>query len=78
MEEAITIDDQELSILCDLMGGWGAELDGKLGELKRQALDHLIATGFVEPADESSLTRYKITAKAELLLSELCVGISGG
>jgi hypothetical protein len=78
MTESSIINDQELAILCDLMGGWGAQWDGELDGNKRQALDHLIAIGFVELADERSLTRYKHTAKASVLLSELCVGISGG
>jgi hypothetical protein len=73
-----TINDQELAILCDLVDGWGAKWSGKLDDNKRQALDHLIADGFVERADEQSVSVYKHTAKASLLLSELCVGISGG
>jgi hypothetical protein len=78
MAESLIINNQELAILCDLMGGWGAKWGEKLDDSKRQALDHLIANGFVEPADEKSLTTYNYTAKASLLLSELCVGISGG
>jgi hypothetical protein len=78
MAEAITINDQELAIICDLMAGWGAKWDGKLDDNKRQALDQVIAKGFVEPSDERSLTRYRHTAKASQLLAELCVGISGG
>lgn len=73
-----TINDQELAILCDLVDGWGPKWGGKLDDNKRQALDHLIADGFVEQADEQSVLVYKHTAKASLLLSELCVGISGG
>ena len=41
---------------------------------KKQALDRLIANGFVEPADEASLTKYQHTAKTELLFAQLCVG----
>jgi hypothetical protein len=59
MAEAITIDDQELAIICDLMAGWGAKWDGKLDGNKRQALDQVIAKGFVEPSEEGSLTRYR-------------------
>jgi hypothetical protein len=44
---------------------------------KRQALDRLIANGFVEPAADS-ITKYQHTAKTELLFAQLCVGISGG
>jgi hypothetical protein len=76
--ERLIINDQELAILCDLMGGWGTQWGGKLDDKKRQAFDRLIANGFVEPTDEQSLTRYKHTDKASVLLSELCVGISGG
>ena len=55
MAEAITIDDQELAIICDLMAGWGAKSDGKLDGNKRQALDQVIAKGFVEPSEEGRL-----------------------
>ena len=78
MALSLSINDQELAILCDLVDGWGAKWGGKLDDNKRQALDHLIANGFVEPADDQSVAAYKHTAKASLLLSELCVGISGG
>ena len=78
MAEAITINDQELAIICDLISGWGAKWDGKLDDDKRQALDQVIAKGFVEPSEQGSLTRYRHTDKATQLLAELCVGISGG
>jgi hypothetical protein len=78
MAQSSIINDQELAVLWDLIGGWGAQWSEKLADDKRQALDHLIANGFVEPADEQSLVTYKYAAKAELLLSELCVGISCG
>jgi hypothetical protein len=78
MAEARIINDQELAIICDLIDGWGTKWGGELGDNKRQALDHLIAMGFVELADEGALTKYKHTANASRLLSELCVGISGG
>ena len=78
MAKTLIINDQELAMLCDLMSGWSAKWVGKLDDSKRHALDHLIANGFVELADEQSTTKYKHTAKASLLLSELCVGISGG
>ena len=38
MTESSIINDQELAILCDLMGGWGAQWDGELDGNKRQAL----------------------------------------
>jgi hypothetical protein len=60
MAEAITINDQELAIICDLMGEWGAKWDGKLDDNKRQALDQVIARGFAEPSEKGSL--YEISS----------------
>ena len=77
MTDVITINDQELAILCDLMGGWDTNWGGNLDADKRQVLDQLIAKGFVEPADQQSIAIFKHTLKASLLLAELCVGISG-
>ena len=78
MADVIILNDQELTILCDLMDGWGAKWSGNLNADQRQVLDQLIAKGFVEAADEQSAARYKHSRKASLLLAELCVGISGG
>ena len=78
MADAITINDQELAILCDLMDGWGAKWSGNLDADKTLILHQLIAKGFVESADQQSIVRYKHTRKASVLLAELCVGISGG
>ena len=78
MAEARVVNDQELAIICDLVDGWDTKWGGELNDNKRQALDQLIANGFVELAEAGSLTRYKHTAKASRLLAELCVGISGG
>ena len=59
--------------MIERAAGWlGPQWDGELDGNKRQALDH------VELADERSLTTHKHTAKASVLLSELCIGISGG
>jgi hypothetical protein len=78
MTEAFTISNEELAILCDFVGGWGAKwATNNLETSKRQALDRLIANGFVEPAADS-ITKYQHTAKTELLFAQLCVGISGG
>jgi hypothetical protein len=55
MTEAIIINDQQLAIICDLVDGWGAKWGGKLDDNKRQALDQLIAKGFVELADAGRL-----------------------
>jgi hypothetical protein len=78
MTEAVTVTNEELAILCDLVAGWSAKRAANLGADKRQALDRFIANGFVARADESSLTTYQHTAKTEILLTQLCVGISGG
>jgi hypothetical protein len=48
MTEAVTINDQELAILCDIVGGWSVKWAENLDVDKRQALDRLIANGFVE------------------------------
>ena len=77
MTDVTTINDQELAILCDLMGGWDTNWGGNLDADKRQVLDQLIAKGFVEPTDQQSIATYKHTLKGSLLLAELCVGISG-
>jgi hypothetical protein len=78
MGEAVVITHEELAILCDIVGGWGLKSAANLDAHKRQALDRLIANGFVEPADEPYVTKYQHTAKTELLFAQLCVGISGG
>ena len=79
MTEAVTINNEELAILCDIVSGWGVE---KLAEnpdaVKKQALDRLIAHGYVRSAYEASATRYQHTIKTDILFAQLCVGISGG
>jgi hypothetical protein len=78
MTEAFTISNEELAILCDFVGGWGAKwATNNLETGKSQVLDRLIANGFVEPAADP-ITKYQHTAKTELLFAQLCVGISGG
>jgi hypothetical protein len=72
MGRTVIITDHELSILCDLTGGWGAKWNG---DDKQPTLSRLITEGFVELAPEGSLIRYQNTVKAERLLGELCVGI---
>src|ERR1039458_4920364 len=56
MTDAV-ITDQEVAILCDVLEGWGANLNAD----KRKVLDQLIAKGFVVPTDQESPTKYKIT-----------------
>ena len=78
MTELVTVTNEELAILCDIVAGWGVKRAKNLDADKRLALDRLIANGFVKQANGHSVTNYKRTAKTELLLSQLCVGISGG
>ena len=78
MTEAFTIGNDELAILCDFVGGWGAKwATDNLQTDKRQVVDRLIANGYLEPASHS-ITKYQHTAKTELLFAQPCVGISGG
>jgi predicted transcriptional regulator len=65
------ITDEEISILCDVLQG------SKLNADKRKALDQLVAKGFVVPDGQES-AKYKLTGKAQQLLAERGVGISGG
>ena len=76
MTEAVFLTNEELAILCDIVGE--VKRPEKLDADKKQTLDRLIANGFVEPADEASLAKFQHTAKTELLFAQLCVGISGG
>ena len=73
MAEAL-VTDQEIAILCDVMEGWRANLN----EDKRKVLDQLIAKGFVVSADQDLPAKYKLTSKAQQLLAERGVGLSGG
>jgi hypothetical protein len=79
MNKAVTINNEELAILCDIVSGWGVKKWAENpGAAKRQSLDRLIAHGYVEPVHEASPTRYQRTTKTEVLFAQLCVGISGG
>jgi hypothetical protein len=76
MTETVTINNEELAILCDLMSGWGVK---NPGTAKKQALDRLIVLGYVEIVyEEVSAGKYRHTPKTEVLFAQLCVGISGG
>ena len=68
------ITDQEIAILCDLLEGWSANFKAD----KTKVLDQLIMKGFVEPPDQQSPIKYKLTDKARQLLAERGVGLSGG
>jgi hypothetical protein len=79
MTDAATIDNEELAVLCDIVSGWGVRKWAKSpGAAKTQALDRLIAHGYVEAAHERAAASYRHTTKAEILFAQLCVGISGG
>jgi hypothetical protein len=68
------ISDLEISVLCDLLEGPGANLKAH----KRRVLDQLLAKGLVEPAPQGSSVRFQLTDKAQHLLAERGVGLSGG
>ena len=68
------VTDQEIAIFCDVMEGWGANLN----EDRRKVLDQLIAKGFVVSAGQEPPAKYKLTSKAQQLLAERGVGLSGG
>jgi hypothetical protein len=78
MTEAVTITNEELAILCDIVAGWSMKQAESLNTDKRLVLDRLIANGFVEQANGHSVSKYQHTVKTDLLLTQLCVGISGG
>jgi hypothetical protein len=78
MNEDVTITNQAFAVLCDVVGRGNAKWVVNLDSDKRQALDHLIGSGFVAAADEDSLVRYKPTDKTELLFVQLCTGVSAG
>ena len=67
------ITDQEIAILCDVLEGRGANLTPV-----KNVLDQLIAKGFVTASDQASSAKYKLTGKAQQLLAERGVGLSGG
>jgi hypothetical protein len=50
----------------------------KEGADKRKVLDLLVAKGFVVSAGQESPVKYKLTGKAQQLLAERGVGLSGG
>jgi len=70
----IPMSDEEIAILCDVLEGGGANLNAD----KRKVLDQLIAKGFVVAAGQESPVKYKINGRAQQLLAERGVGLSGG
>ena len=74
MADAV-VTDIEIAVLCDLLAGPSANLKVH----KRRILDQLLAKGLVEPVpQEESTARYQLTGKAQHLLAERGVGLSGG
>ena len=65
------ITDEEISILLE---GQGANFSAS----KRNVLDQLIVEGFVTASDQGLSANYKLTSKAQQLLAERGVGLSGG
>jgi hypothetical protein len=71
----VPITDLEIAVLCDLLEGSRVSLRAH----KRSVLDQLLAKGLVEPASqEEAATRFQLTGKAQHLLAERGVGLSGG
>jgi hypothetical protein len=69
------ITDLEITVLCDLLEGPRANLKAH----KRSVLDQLLAKGLIEPAPQGGPpARFQLTAKAQHLLAERGVGLSGG
>ena len=58
MTDAVTVTNEELAILCDIVAGWSVKRVENLDADKRLALDRLIANGFVEQARWT--LRYKL------------------
>jgi hypothetical protein len=57
MTDAVTVTNEELAILCDIVAGWSVKRVENLDADKRLALDRLIANGFVEQANGHSTHR---------------------
>jgi hypothetical protein len=70
----VLITDEEISILCDVLEG----RSGNFSASKSNLLDQLIVKGFVTASGQASSVSYKLTSKAQQLLAERGVGLSGG
>jgi hypothetical protein len=69
------ITDLEITVLCDLLEGPRANLKAH----KRSILDQLLAKGLIERTpQEGPSARFQLTGKAQHLLAERGVGLSGG
>ena len=51
MTEAVTLTNEELAILCDIVAGWSVKHSENLNADKRLALNRLIANEFIEQAN---------------------------
>ena len=60
MSETVTITNEELAILCDIVAGCSVKKVESLDRGKQQALDRLIANGFVEQANGRSVAKYQV------------------
>jgi hypothetical protein len=67
------LSDLEIAVLCDLLEGPNVNLKSH----KRTVLEQLIAKGLVEPAKDQP-AKLELSDKAQHLLAERGVGISGG
>jgi hypothetical protein len=67
------LSDLEITVLCDLLAGPGANLKA----YKRAVLDQLVTKRLVEPANDDP-AKFQLTDKAHHILAERGVGISGG
>ena len=63
-----------IALLCDVLEGRSANLNAD----KSKILDQLVEKEFVVAADQDSPAKYKLTGKAQQLLAERGVGLSGG
>ena len=67
------LSDLEIAVLCDLLGGPGANLKAH----KRAVLDQLVAKRLVQPVNDDP-AKFQLTDEAHHLLADRGVGISGG
>jgi hypothetical protein len=66
--------DEEISTLCDVLEGRGENFSAS----KKNILDLLVIKGFATAPVQGSSANYKLTSKAQQLLAERGVGLSGG
>jgi hypothetical protein len=78
MNDGATINNQELAVLCDIVGGQNKKCLENPNADNKLALEHLIENGFVKPSDRHSLVKYRPTDKTEMLFAQLCTGVSDG